>query len=226
MVELIFVIVIIGILAATAIPKFAGVKDRAKVNAELSMLSSLDGSIIAAKEFRADDYNDDNISWHDSGLANEAKKADEQASEYATINSDRKVLKSIAKKTEGLRIVGLVTADFGDVQDGSSNSQPYKNTILFLTGPASNPNTGVASDEIEGKPDSNDVWVFNPNNWDINITSSDSSVVLYKDPTIIPARSIALVDVNGSSNTYDNTDKLEATRSDGSTSVAATKVAN
>ncbi|MDD2383696.1 MAG: type II secretion system protein [Sulfurospirillaceae bacterium] len=61
MVELIFVIVIIGILAATALPKFGGVKDNAKANSEISAMGSLDGAIVAAKEFRLQDYKDTNV---------------------------------------------------------------------------------------------------------------------------------------------------------------------
>jgi len=41
MIELIFVIVVIGILAAVALPKFTGITDKAKINAELSTMNNL-----------------------------------------------------------------------------------------------------------------------------------------------------------------------------------------
>ena len=212
MVELIFVIVIIGILAATALPKFAGVKDKAKVNSELSAMTSMDGSIVAQKEFRADDYNDDNISWNDSGLANKSGVAN---TDYQNVNSAKKVLAKIGKKTENLKIVGFFKCDSNDV---NSTAAYAKNSILIITGPASNPNTGVTSKpDIAGKPDKNDVWVFNPNNWDVNITSTNTNV----NPTVIPAQSIGLVDVNG---TNASPTTLKATRN-GSGVAAQTETA-
>ena len=220
MVELIFVIVIIGILAATALPKFNGVRDKAKVNSELSAMSSMDGAITAAKEFRADDFNDDNISWHDSGLANNAAVA---ASDYQAINSAKKVFKKIAKKTEKLKIMGFFKANSDDF---NSTTGDAKNSVLIITGPASDAKTGVqepsdaTSNDIPGKPDRNDVWVFNPNNWDVNITNSDGH--LYPSPTIIPAQSIGLVDVNGT--TANTIDHFSAVRSDSDANVTATPV--
>ena len=201
MVELIFVIVIIGILAATALPKFAGVKDKAKVNSELSAMTSMDGSIVAQKEFRADDYNDDNISWNDSGLASTTGVT---GATYTTVNTNKKVLAKIGKKTENLKIVGFFKCDSNDV---NSTAAYAKNSILIITGPASNPNTGVTSSpDIAGKPDKNDVWVFNPNNWDVNVTGGTNADV---NPTVIPAQSIGLVDVN---NTSASPTTLKATR--------------
>jgi len=65
MVELIFVIVIIGILSAVALPKFTGVKDKAKVNTEVAAMNSLDGAITAAIEFQMDDFGNGHVNWHE-----------------------------------------------------------------------------------------------------------------------------------------------------------------
>lgn len=48
MVELIFVIVIIGILASMAIPKLGGVTDNAKKSAEIATISALSTAIESA----------------------------------------------------------------------------------------------------------------------------------------------------------------------------------
>jgi len=221
MVELIFVIVIIGILAATALPKFSGVKEKAKINSELSAMNSLDGAIVAVKEFRADDYGDDNISWHESGLANLTGNNTSKKTRYKAINDAKKVLSKVAKKADDLKIIGAFASDEDDIIT-STGSSPYKNNVLIITGSASNPDTGVKvsadlNNEVPGKPDKNDVWVFNPNNFDINITSdNDTNIPLYSSPVTIPAQSIALVDVNGTKNTYTNLGSLKAVRSDSS----------
>lgn len=49
LVELIFVIVIIGILSAVAIPKFSGLSDNSKIAAELATASSVQTALDACK---------------------------------------------------------------------------------------------------------------------------------------------------------------------------------
>jgi len=203
MVELIFVIVIIGILAATALPKFGGVKDKAKINSELSAMSSLEGSIVSAIEFRIDDFNDRNVDWHNSDLGDKSDTISNKATRYITVNNEKKVLSKIAKKTDKLKIIGVLGYRYVDgiiVEDADSQ---YANDILFITGEASNGISGInanpdlTNNDAFGKPDKNDVWVFNPNNFDLNVTSSDlTNTPLGISPTIIPAQSLTLVDVN------------------------------
>ena len=193
MVELIFVIVIIGILAATALPKFGGVKDNAKANSELAAMSSLDGAIVAAKEFRLQNYKDSNVTWHDTTItASYAKLTD-----YATVNSARKVLKTVMDKNEKFKIVGMMgynsTSGNLDYYGGNPSDD-----ILLIKGEASDPTTGlsfaptdVTSRDFLGKPDKNDFWVFNPSNVDVNVTIGAVA------STVVPARTIKLLDVNG-----------------------------
>lgn len=45
LIELIFVIVIIGVLATFAVPKFSGLRDNAKISAELATASAVQGAI-------------------------------------------------------------------------------------------------------------------------------------------------------------------------------------
>jgi len=187
MVELIFVIVIIGILAATALPKFGGVKDNAKANSEISAMGSLDGAIVAAKEFRLQDYKDSNVTWHDTVIASDR-------STYGTINSNKTVLKTIMDKSDKFKIAGyILSSSIDTATDGNAS-----NDVLFLVGEASHKNDGLAypttatNSDIAGKPDKNDFWIFNPNSYDLNVTLSE------KASGIVPAQSVKLLDVNTS----------------------------
>ncbi len=204
MVELIFVIVIIGILAATALPKFAGVRDKARVNSELSAMSSMDGAITAASEFRQEDYGDRNVQWHDTNITGNAFANRYTVTEsYNTdVNIPHYVLKHIMKKGDKFRIVGGAGSNGADIVSWGTASNP-SNDVLFIVGPASDPVLGVsvAADipggDVAGSPDKNDLWVFNPNSFDINITSSSGTYKLHNSPTQIPAQSIGLLDLNG-----------------------------
>lgn len=186
MVELIFVIVIIGILAATALPKFSGVKDNAKANSEISAMGSLDGAIVAAKEFRLQDYKDTNVTWHDTAISGAST-----TTTYQDINTNQKVLKSIMDKGEKFTIAGYATATAALVGDGNASSD-----ILLIKGEATNATSGLSyptsatNQDIAGKPDKNDFWVFNPNSSDINVTSGTVASV------VVPAQSVKLLDVN------------------------------
>lgn len=191
MVELIFVIVIIGILAATALPKFGGVKDNAKANSELSALGSLNGAITAAREFRLQDYKDTNVSWHDTTIATETSA--NKATAYKQVNINNKVLKTIMDKGEKFSIIGVVGSTGTDT---ATDSQLAANDILIITGEASDSTNGISSTtDILGKPDKNDVWVFNPNSFDINVTATSGT--LYQTPIQVSAQTIKLIDVNG-----------------------------
>ena len=192
MVELIFVIVIIGILAATALPKFGAVKDNAKANSEISAMGSLDGAIVAAKEFRLQDYKDTNVTWHDTTISGAGTNT-----AYKDINTAQKVLKTIMDKGEKFTIVGFASASTAGI--GTDNNA--SNDILLIKGEASNATNGLSiptdapNNDIAGKPDRNDYWVFNPNSSDINVTSGQVA------STIVSAQSMKLLDVNGTSTT-------------------------
>lgn len=197
MVELIFVIVIIGILAATALPKFGDVKDKAKINSELANLSGLDGALLAAVEFQIDNFGNRNISWHNETITNPSRLNTRYntTQAYHAINNENKVLSKIAKKVEKLVIQGAASTNGTNIVAWTTDTNPA-NDILFLTSTASDPITGVNKPiDIKGKPDSNDLWVFNPNDFDLNITSN-GNYPLASSPTIIPATSITLLDFN------------------------------
>lgn len=184
MVELIFVIVIIGILAAVALPKFSGVKDNAKANTEIAAMNSLEGAIVGEVEFRLQDYKDRDVNWHDKDIAGAGTVV-----EYQTINNDSDVLKKIMKKGDKFQIIGFATPN----TDNNAT-----NDVLIIKGEASDATNGIkqpSDGDILGKPDRNDFWVFNPNNFDVNVTGSTT---FHETDIEIAAESIALVDVNSS----------------------------
>jgi len=202
MVELIFVIVIIGILSAVALPKFGGVKDKAKVNTEIAAMNSLDGAIVGTIEFQIDDFGNTHINWHnlDATDLNVTVYTDAGVA-YKKANDNRQALSKIAKKTEDFIIRGYGLTG----GDGSFNSNVSENWYMFpllMTASASDPTTGVKDDttipggDLAGKPDRNDFWVFNPTNFDLQIVNTNDPDI---NPTVIPAQSIGLIDVNGTS---------------------------
>ena len=213
MVELIFVIVIIGILAATALPKFNDVKDNAKANSEISAMSSMDGVITGKKEFRLQDYKDNNVTWNDRVIDGAAT-----ATIYDNINTDKGVLKAIMKKGDNFKIIGFETSNSVS-GDGDTNASA---DILLITGPASDATNGLTyptdatNSDIAGKPDKNDFWVFNPNNYDLNVTLGTTA------QTTINAQSIGLVDVNGT--TALSAGSVDIAPTDGTAGTAVTPV--
>lgn len=203
LIELIFVIVIIGILAATALPRFTGVKENAKASSEVASFSSLNGAITAAKEFRYQDYKDYNVTWHDTNLSSITFTGLNNA--YGNINKSNKVLKAISSKNEKFRIIGVSCSDGTKMVICTTSGLNRSNDILLLVGDASNRTTGIlaSSSDTQGRPDKNDFWVFNPNSFDIFIRDA-SNLIIGDDDTVphrkrIDAESLQLVDINGSS---------------------------
>ncbi len=232
MVELIFVIVIIGILSVAAIPKFANIKDQAKISTEIGALGSLDAAIQSEKE-----YYDGDVRWHKVDIQGGLGRLDGRyntAQDYDTkVNKVKKVLSLILKKTDKYKIVGAASTNGSDIVSYATTTKP-SNDILFITGPASDAVKGVkipvdaAGQDILGKPDKNDLWVFNPNEFDINITST-ATYPLHVTPTIIPANSTALLDVNGTAqlapgSNSQNIRNLTVIRSDTTAAIVANDV--
>lgn len=188
MVELIFVIIIIGILSVAAIPKFGDIKDRAKINTEYSSLSGLDGAIIAAMEFHAEDNDGDiDVLWHgqSSGTLN---------TEYETtdtgINQQGAVLSKVVNKGDKLKIVAYSSLNSAGVT-GADTDMVYD--VIFIEGEASNSTSGVKKDtDVPGKPDKNDVWVFNSSPIDIVVESGATP-----DSKTVESGELVLIDIAG-----------------------------
>ena len=196
MIELIFVIVIIGILAATALPKFSGVRDRAKVNSEISAMNGLASAIIAEQEGRYDDYNDIKVDWYDLGSDANATGLTNIRKALQKANQAKSILKKIAKKVQNLKVVAVTAQTENGVHDNHYGVLYYSPVII--TGSASDSISGVKQptdhdgQDIPGKPDKNDFWVFNPSKFDMDINSTGNI-----NGTKIEAGTIGLVDVNG-----------------------------
>jgi prepilin-type N-terminal cleavage/methylation domain-containing protein len=175
MVELIFVIVIIGILASVAIPKLSGVTDGAKKSAEIATISA----VATALESTNGEWsiNESSFTW---GIGNYPSSELDPNGYPSDLNRSGEV--------------------FGKVLKGN-NSKFEKQTsgddseISIFTGPASDQTNGVKAlnQDIQNKPDRNDFWVYvHGINTDANCTINGKTLYL---------GDISLIDVNGTSPT-------------------------
>ena len=190
MVELIFVIVIIGILAGMAVPKFMGVKDQAKKSTELSSASAISVALEAIHGTWS--TSDEDFDWNNDGVDDNISKDlsyhgypyDLERRGDAMGALFRSSSKSSFKAHGGLL---------------SGTNIAYR----LYTAKASDPITGVkypqekAGKDIEGKPDKNDFWLYVI---DANVTSSTPCKATSdksKDWELMSGDFI-LIDVNGS----------------------------
>ena len=190
MIELIFVIVIIGILASVAIPKFLGVKDNAKKTAEIATMSAVTTAIDGAHgewSINEGDFtwgNNQNSSIHH---LNSVGYPDDLSANGQTFGA---LLRSTTNSDKFQKVYENNSSDF---------------TYSIFTGPASNATNGVKYDkdaknsDIPGRPDRNDYWIYtsyiNPNK---TCKETYSNKVLHSGDML-------LVDVNGTTQTnYNN----------------------
>ncbi len=88
------------------------------------------------------------------------------------------------KKGDKFKIIGYAEVN---------SDQNATNDILLITGEASDTANGLTqptAGDIFGKPDKNDFWIFNPNNFDLNITTTSGT--LHDASIEIEAESIQL----------------------------------
>ncbi len=177
MVELIFVIIIIGILSVAAIPKFGDIKDRAKSATEYSALSSLNSAITGAMEFQREDFNNIHVDWHEVDWNSTLTET------YNNANAAGKVLNKILKKNDDFEIIAYAEA-------GEIGANGIYDDIFFIKGKASDATLGASEADkvgsLNGKPDKTDVWIFNasPNfatitheGNEINVTSGEITLI-------------------------------------------------
>jgi type IV pilus assembly protein PilA len=144
MVELIFVIVIIGVLASVALPKFRGLSSNAKISAEIATMSSV---AIALQTINGEwSINEGTFKWG--------------------IGENNNTDATIFNNTTGYPIDLHVNKTFDRVIKENSNKYTKQTNgssteFSIFTGSASNPNDGASSsDEKANKPDKNDFWIY------------------------------------------------------------------
>ena len=135
LIELIFVIVIIGVLSAVAIPKFANLTDNSKSASELATASSVQSALDAIhSEWIA---NTCNFDWGNN--QNTATNALNASGYPSALGTAAQPLSYILKNTEN-----------GDWVIGPDG---------FYRGPATN--GGARDRNIAHKPEGNDYWEYN-----------------------------------------------------------------
>lgn len=152
MVELIFVIVIIGVLSAMAVPKFTGVKDQAKKATELSAAAAISAAL---EEIHGNwSTSDDEFDWDNDGIADPLSALSYHGYPYDLLrNEDDMGALFRSGNQSGFKARTAVLTE---------NNITYR----LYTAKASDPINGVkyplahAGKDIEGKPDKNDFWLY------------------------------------------------------------------
>ncbi|ADN08492.1 type II secretion system protein [Sulfurimonas autotrophica] len=151
LIELIFVLVIIGVLAAVAIPKFGGLIANSKVSAELATASTIQSALD-------DVHSDWIISEGSFSWGNDKNESDINSQGYP------KKLGNCPPAFDWiLKSSSIVNAKWTCVDNGDGTFK--------YEGPASQADSGVNSIK-EGKPDKSKHWDYN---------SSDGSFSLVSD---------------------------------------------
>ncbi len=139
LIELIFVIVLIGILSVVALPRFTGMRDNAKIASELSTAASVQTALDAC---------------HGEWIINEGSFVcgkDIDPSDPSQFDNATGFPKTLgADNTHPLNRI-LKNAD---------NLKWVRDSAGHYRGPASNNGVGAKNPDIPGKPDSNDYWVY------------------------------------------------------------------
>ena len=139
LIELIFVIVIIGVLSAVAIPKFAHLTDNAKTSSELATASSVQSALDAIHG----DWITNNTCDFNWGNGKNTATAPLSATGYPTAlgSSNTTPLDFILKNT-----------DNGDWTIGADG---------YYRGPATRTDGKGAKDRnLPNKPEGNDYWIY------------------------------------------------------------------
>ncbi len=140
LIELIFVILLIGVLGGVAVPKFLGMRDNAKITSELSTASSVQTAIEAC---------------HGEWIINEGSFTcgfDIDPSDPTQFD---------AATGYPIKLGSSDTAPLDKILKNGKNVKWVKGADGYYRGPASNGGVKAASPDIAGKPDANDYWEYN-----------------------------------------------------------------
>ncbi len=157
LVELIFVIVIIGVLAAVATPKFKDFLGNSKISAELATASSVQSAIDSAHgEWVTSSCSD--FLWGNGQKGNDASPGGFNANGYPN---------SLTNSTLFDRIFKNKTTDWTQM---SSCPSPTDANQTCYTGPATRTDgKGVKDRNVLNKPEGNDYWDYNATNGTFNL---------------------------------------------------------
>ena len=196
MIELIVVIVIIGILTVIALPKFAKIKNLAKINSEMASVNGLDSAIVAEIEVHSKRFGNMQINWHNYTDANVTA---DRETHYQNINKKHLIFSQIAKKNGNFKIVGYKAIN---VAGNASYDDGLFYDAIVLTAGATRAKSGarypveVDGKDIASEPDRNDFWIFNTSSVDLMISSKDTDATPI-NPKVVESGEMVLVDVNG-----------------------------
>ena len=149
LIEIIFVLVVIGILAAVAIPKFLGLTANSKISSELATASTVQSAI-------EDVHSDWVVSEGDFVWGNGKHRSDLNDHGYPQKLGD---CDSSPKRPFNWILKNSATVDSKwECKDNGDGTFYYK-------GPASKKDSGVKpSNDIAGKPDCSDYWKYDNTN--------------------------------------------------------------
>ncbi len=184
MVELIFVIVIIGVLSSVAVPKFTGIKDQAKRSTELSSAAAITAALESIHGTWS--VSDDDFDWNNDGVDDDID-ADLAPSGYPY---------DLSRNGDDIGALIKTSGKSGFKKQLENNST---NIYRIYTAKASDPVLGVkfsstnSSRDIEGKPDKNDFWLY--------MVDTNSTNKCYVESSLSKKRQIIsgdfmLIDVN------------------------------
>ncbi len=140
LIELVLVMVLIGVLAAIALPKFRGLSSNAKITAEIATASTIQSAI-------EDTHSDWIVSEKGLNWGNKKNENELNQNGYPKRLGDcPPAFNWILKNSTAV--------------DAQWECRQYKNLFIYR-GPASKQKSGI-KENGKNRPDSNDCWVYDP----------------------------------------------------------------
>lgn len=136
MIELIFVIIILGILAATALPKFIGIQDDAKISTEKGTIGAVRGGIALShgkwllRQGTSNDWDGDgtNETFTTQGYLANLETGLDKDSALATTNIFGEILTEGAQEWRRLATADVNTTDYAGPATTNDGGVPNEGT--------------------------------------------------------------------------------------------------
>ena len=147
--ELIFVLVIVGILAAVALPRLTNLTGNAKIGAELSTAASVQSALETCHgEWIVNDGD------FTCGRSISASSLNENG--YPTVDA-----------------MGSASAPFANLLKNADHIGWYRDADNRFYGPASGGGVPPKNPDVAGKPDGNDYWEYNATSGEFKLIDVD-----------------------------------------------------